>query len=245
MSPTQSQFDNFEHDCIIAAYAASASPPITPNPYLLVHLHSSQARYAVFCAQYGSRQWPPHERASDDLGRPAYCQLKVMAIAAESCAELRPAYEGVVRKMLDAVEVVVDVEGGMRATADSLKQQEPELFSLNALLHEMGLAQLTVCGISACQSAAERNSQRRPHGRCTLPHRLSNRGHPRGAPVLLQAPAQWRKCHRTRPAFILRHKQHHRRSTHSFNARTTGITTNSTNARTNARANARANAIIF
>jgi hypothetical protein len=143
---------------------------------MLVHLHSSQARYAVFCAQYGSRQWPPHERASDDLGRPAYCQLKVMAIAAESCAELRPAYEGVVRKMLDAVEVVVDVEGGMRATADSLKQQEPELFSLNALLHEMGLAQLTHASllamhqalratytIASCASAAYPPVSRRPN----------------------------------------------------------------------------------
>jgi hypothetical protein len=132
MAPSPVEFEAFERACVVTACGAS---PLHPSQ--LVHSQSSTARHSVFCAQYGTRRWPPYEGAPDALAQPAFCKLKVMAIAAESCPALRPAYESMYGQMLAGVEVDVPADGASdRSSLHAIPEvdvQTPE--TVSATLH--------------------------------------------------------------------------------------------------------------
>jgi hypothetical protein len=129
MPPTQVQFDQYERECVIAACGASPM-----HPSLIVHGYTSKARYNAFCQQYGGCPWPPHADATDNVAQPAFCRLKIMAIAAESCPALRPAYTKMYDDMLAGVEI--------KQPAEPIKEESVarmDEFSLNDVIYNMKL----------------------------------------------------------------------------------------------------------
>jgi hypothetical protein len=155
MAPSLEEFETYERACVVTACGAS---PLHPRQ--LVHSQSPTARHSAFCAQYGAHRWPPHEGATEALAQPAFCKLKVMAIAAESCPALRPAYESMYGQMLAGVEVDVPAaaaagEGGAPAlnTSPDVAAQTPETISLNSVVLDMGLGHLAPESLQALQRA--------------------------------------------------------------------------------------------
>jgi hypothetical protein len=142
MPPTLSEFVLFERKCVMDACGSS---PLDPSR--LCHTHSDEARHRVFCAQYGNCTWPPHDGAHEDLARPAFCKLKVMAIAAESCPALQPAYASVYNAMLANVEVTTD------HTATTVVEDVIPLFTLNTLISDMGLGHINCTSMHALHQA--------------------------------------------------------------------------------------------
>jgi hypothetical protein len=156
MPPSQAEFDRYERECVVAA---CGSDPMHPRE--MVHSHTSASRYGAFCKQYGSCPWPPHAGAKENLAQPEFCQLKIMAIAAESCPVLQPAYRRMYGRMLAGVEIqpVVQMKREPLPVSDD--------FSLNTLIHDMQLDGLSVSertsihqvvrstyAISSCASAS-------------------------------------------------------------------------------------------
>jgi hypothetical protein len=149
------EYETFERECVVAA---SGMSPIHPSK--VVHSQSTTARHRAFCAQYGTHRWPPHEGAADALAQPAFCKLKVMAIAAESCPALRKAYENMYSQMLAGVEMEIEVpcndndDSCDGAREVEVKAEEaPPTFSLNVEIHDMGLSHLATKSLEALQRA--------------------------------------------------------------------------------------------
>jgi hypothetical protein len=128
MAPSLEEFEAFERACVVTACGAS---PLHPSQ--LVHSQSSTARHSAYCARYRTRD-------GDGLALPAFCKLTVMAIAAESCHALRPAYKSMFRQMLVDGHAEVDVPGDADCDRSSLHTaQTPEPVSLNSVVLDMGL----------------------------------------------------------------------------------------------------------